>query len=398
VLTPSLALRTVTTEDLQHRLDTRTKPQGSLGKLETLAIRIGLALQSEQPRFTQPRIMVFAGDHGIAPAGVSAFPQDVTAQMVMNYLSGGAAINVLARQLGLALAVIDAGVASRLQPAPGLLDRSIGRGTRNYLQEPAMTVQQRDAAIATGRELAAAAIADGSNALLVGEMGIGNTASAAMLVHRVTGWPLEDCVGRGTGLDDAGLSRKLHLLHAASARCPGKLSPLEALAEFGGFELAMIVGAIVEATRHRCLVVIDGFAVSVAALIASGVMDGSAARADASIARVNASTAWEAASTVPVSASTACAGGRPTRDAPAAETAHAARSGDALSHCVFSHCSAEKAHRALLRHLDVQPLLDLELRLGEASGAALAWPLIDSSARLLSDMASFESAGVSDRT
>jgi nicotinate-nucleotide--dimethylbenzimidazole phosphoribosyltransferase len=315
-----------------------------LGRLETLAIHIGLALQSDIPRFVQPRIMVFAADHGIAPAGVSAFPQEVTAQMVMNYLSGGAAINVLARQLGLALAVIDAGVASPLTPTPGLIVRTLGRGTRNYLNEPAMTPELRDRAIATGRELAAAAIEDGSNALLLGEMGIGNTASAAMLLHRIEAWPLEDCVGRGTGLDDSGLSRKHLLLQTASARCPQKLSPLDALAEYGGFELAMLVGAILEAARHRCLVVIDGFAVSVAALIASYV------------------------------------------DA------------NALSHCVFSHCSAEKAHRALLRRLNVQPLLDLELRLGEASGAALAWPLIDSSARLLSDMASFESAGVSDRS
>jgi nicotinate-nucleotide--dimethylbenzimidazole phosphoribosyltransferase len=361
VLTPSLAPRAVTTADLQHRLDTRTKPQGSLGRLETLAIRIGLTLQSERPRFTQPRIMVFAGDHGIAPAGVSAFPQEVTAQMVLNYLSGGAAINVLARQLGLALAVIDAGVASPIPPTPGLIDRSLGRGTRNYLHEPAMTWEQRDAAVATGRELAASAIADGSNALLLGEMGIGNTASASMLLHRMTGWPLGDCVGRGTGLDDAGLAQKVQLLQTASARCPGTLSPLEALAEFGGFELAMIVGAVLEAAQHRCLVVLDGFAVSVAALVASLL------RADAN---------WNA-----------------NGDAGADATDRA----DALSHCVFSHCSAEKAHRALLRRLGVQPLLDLELRLGEASGAALAWPLIDSSARLLSDMASFESAGVSDR-
>jgi nicotinate-nucleotide--dimethylbenzimidazole phosphoribosyltransferase len=344
VLIPSLAPRVVTESDLQRRLDTRTKPQGSLGRLETLAIRIGLTLQSERPRFTQPRIMVFAGDHGIAPAGVSAFPQAVTAQMVMNYLSGGAAINVLARQLGLALAVIDAGVATPLEPTPGLIDRSLGRGTRNYLHEPAMTVEQRDAAVATGRELAASAIAEGSNALLLGEMGIGNTASASVLLHRVTEWPVGDCVGRGTGLDDSGLARKVVLLQTASARCPGPLSPLDALAEFGGFELAMIVGAVLEAAQHRCLVVLDGFAVTVAAFLASLIDE------------------------------------------------------KALSHCVFSHCSAEKAHRALLRRLVVQPLLDLELRLGEASGAALAWPLIDSSARLLADMASFESAGVSDRS
>jgi nicotinate-nucleotide--dimethylbenzimidazole phosphoribosyltransferase len=343
VPTPSLATRVITTADLQRRLDTRTKPQGSLGRLETLALRIGLTLQSEQPRFVKPHIMVFAADHGIATAGVSAFPQEVTAQMVLNYLSGGAAINVLARQLALSLAVIDAGVASPLKSAPGLIERSQGRGTRNYLQEAAMTSAQRDAAISCGRELAAAAIADGSNALLLGEMGIGNTASAAMLLHRLTGWSLEECVGRGTGLDQAGLTRKIHLLQTASARRGEKLSPLEALNEFGGFELAMLVGVILEAARHRCLVVVDGFAVSVTALVASLLHE------------------------------------------------------DALSHCVFSHCSAEKAHRALLRRLEVEPLLDLEMRLGEASGAALAWPLIDASARLLSDMASFESAGVSDR-
>lgn len=382
MLTSSFAPRAITTADLQHRLDTRTKPQGSLGRLETLAIRIGLTLQSERPRFTQPRIMVFAGDHGIAPAGVSAFPQEVTAQMVLNYLSGGAAINVLARQLGLALAVIDAGVASPLAPTPGLIDRNLGRGTRNYLHEAAMTPEQRDIAIATGRDLAASAIADGSNALLLGEMGIGNTASAAMLLHRITGWSVGDCVGRGTGLDDAGLAHKVMLLQTASARCPGVLSPLEALGEFGGFELAMIVGAVLEAARHRCLVVIDGFAVSVAALVAS-VLDANAhagvsAGADA---RAGANDAPGAAANT-------------SADVDDSVTPRA----DALSHCVFSHCSAEKAHRALLRRFGVQPLLDLELRLGEASGAALAWPLIDSSARLLSDMASFESAGVSDRS
>jgi nicotinate-nucleotide--dimethylbenzimidazole phosphoribosyltransferase len=344
MLPRTLAEHAITAAGIQKRLDTRTKPPGSLGQLETLAIQIGLALHSERPRFTQPRIMVFAGDHGIAPAGVSAFPQEVTAQMVVNYLIGGAAINVLARQLGLALAVVDAGVATPIAATPGLIDCSIARGTRNYLHEPAMTTAQRDEAIGTGRRLAAAAIADGSNALLLGEMGIGNTASAAMLLHRVTDWPLAECVGRGTGLDDAGLNRKLTLLQAASSRCPNKLQPLEALAEFGGFELAMLVGAIVEVAQHRCLAVVDGFAVSVAAMIAASIE-------------------------------------------PAAP-----------SRCVFSHCSAEKAHRALLARLGVTPLLDLQMRLGEASGAALAWPLIDASARLLSDMASFESAGVSDRT
>jgi nicotinate-nucleotide--dimethylbenzimidazole phosphoribosyltransferase len=340
---PLTANLPVTVESLQRRLDTRTKPQGSLGQLESLAIRIGIALQSERPRFTQPRIIVFAADHGIAAEGVSAYPREVTAQMVANYLAGGAAINVLARQHGLALAVVDAGVAAPIEPMPGLSSIRIGNGTRNSLHEAAMTAEQRDAAIAAGRRLAADAVAEGSNALLLGEMGIGNTAAAALLLHRIIGWPLAQCVGRGTGLDDAGLAHKLRVLEAASARMPTPLSSLDMLQQFGGFELAMLTGAILECAQHRCLAVIDGFAVSVAALIANAL--------DAKV----------------------------------------------VSHCVFSHCSAEKAHRALLQHLHVEPLLDLQMRLGEATGAALAWPLIEASARLMSDMASFESAGVSDR-
>lgn len=341
MLTPDPAsIQLVTTELLQQRWDSRTKPQGSLGRLEALAIRVGLILQSAQPRFTHPAIMVFAGDHGIAREGVSAFPQAVTAQMVANYLAGGAAINVLARQYGLALSVVNAGVASRVPAVPGLIDCSLGLGTRSALHEPAMTADECAAAIATGRRLAATAIAAGTNALLLGEMGIGNTASASLLLHRATGWPLDRCTGRGTGLDDAGLQRKLRVLEAASARVADALEPSGILREFGGFELAMLVGAILECAERRCVAVIDGFTVSVCALIA--------AQLD------------------------------PT----------------ALEHCIFSHCSAEQAHRAVLKFLGHEPLLDLEMRLGEATGAALAWPLIDASARLLSDMASFESAGV----
>jgi nicotinate-nucleotide--dimethylbenzimidazole phosphoribosyltransferase len=320
----------ITTEALQRRLDTRTKPQGSLGALEALALQLGLVLQTETPVLRSPHVLVFAGDHGIATDGVSAFPQSVTAQMLQNFRGGGAAINVLARQHNLALTVVDAGVA----PA----------GTRNFRLEPAMTAEQCVAAIETGRRYAAEAISGGSNALLLGEMGIGNTACAAMLLHRRTGWPLAECVGRGTGLDDAALERKRRALEQASARCPRSLTPVETLTEFGGFELAMLVGAIVETARHRCIAVIDGFAVGVAALLASE-MD----------ARVR-------------------------------------------ERCVFSHCSAENGHRKLLAHLEARPLLDLQLRLGEGSGAALAWPLITSAARLMTEMASFESAGVADRT
>jgi len=306
-------------------------------------MRIGLALDTETPRFHAPQMFVFAGDHGIATDGVSAFPQAVTAQMLLNYLSGGAAINVLARQHGITLRVVDAGVATDVGHHSGLIARAVARSTRNFRVEPAMTSEQCAAAIDTGKSLAHEALRGGSNALLFGEMGIGNTACAAMLLHRRTGWSLEECVGRGTGLDDAGLARKRERLAGASARCPNELAPLETITEFGGFELAMITGALLATAEQQCVAVIDGFAVSVAALLAIELDPRVRAR------------------------------------------------------CMFSHCSAEHAHRKLLAHLDVKPLLDLGMRLGEGTGAAMAWPLIDSAARLMTEMASFESAGVSDR-
>jgi nicotinate-nucleotide--dimethylbenzimidazole phosphoribosyltransferase len=328
---------------LQRRLDTRTKPQGSLGVLETLAMHIGLALDTETPVLHAPQLFVFAGDHGIATDGVSAFPQAVTAQMLQNYLQGGAAINVLSRQHGIALRVVDAGVANDVGERPALIARAIARGTRNFRIEAAMTPEQCAQALDTGKVLAQEVLQQGSNALLFGEMGIGNTACAAMLLHRRTGWPLEECVGRGTGLDDMGLVRKRERLAEASARCPGKLTPIETITEFGGFELAMITGALLAAADQKCIAVIDGFAVSVAALLAIEIDP-----------RVR-------------------------------------------SRCIFSHCSAEYAHRKLLAHLDVRPLLDLGMRLGEGTGAAMAWPLVDAAARLMTEMASFESAGVAGR-
>jgi nicotinate-nucleotide--dimethylbenzimidazole phosphoribosyltransferase len=333
----------ITNDSLQRRLDSRTKPPGSLGALETLAVRIGLALDTETPRFNAPQMFVFAGDHGIASDGVSAFPQAVTAQMLLNYLQGGAAINVLAKQHEFSLRVVDAGVASDIGTHPRLIARPIARSTRNFRVEPAMTPQQRDRALVIGKTLAEEALTRGSNALLFGEMGIGNTACASMLLHRRTGWSLEDCVGRGTGLDDVGMARKRERLAQASARCPKQLTVLETITEFGGFELAMITGALLATVEQKCVAVIDGFAVTVAAWLAIEIDP-----------RVR-------------------------------------------SRCIFSHCSAEHAHRKLLAHLDVRPLLDLGMRLGEGTGAAMAWPLIDAAARLMTEMASFESAGVANR-
>ena len=289
--------------------------------------------------------MVFAADHGIAGQGVSAYPSDVTWQMVENFLAGGAAVSVLARQHGLALTVVDAGVRHDLAPRAGLQLRKVAAGTQDCSQGPAMTASQCRLALDAGREVVRSLP---GNALLVGEMGIGNTSSASLLLCRLAGLPLARCVGRGTGLDDAGLARKLVILQRALEANPHDGSceqpdPLRALAAFGGFEIAMMTGAMLQAAHERRLIVVDGFIAGAAALVAHAL-------------------------------------------APSV-----------LERCVFAHRSGEAAHGSLLDHLGVEPLMDLRMRLGEGSGAAVAWPLIVSAVKLLAEMASFESAGVSEK-
>jgi nicotinate-nucleotide--dimethylbenzimidazole phosphoribosyltransferase len=325
---------------LQHRLDHKTKPQGALGQLEALALQIGLVQQTEQPVLRAPQVLVFAADHGLAAQGVSAYPSDVTWQMVENFTAGGAAVSVLARQHRLALTVIDAGVRHDFAPRPGLLDCKIGHGTADASQADAMTAAQCAAAIRSGRDVVHALP---GNVVLLGEMGIGNTSSAALLLARLSGADIAACVGRGTGLDDAGLAHKRVVLRTVLQRHPGAQAPLEALAAFGGFEIAMMAGAALQAASERRLVVVDGFIAGAAILVAAML-------------------------------------------AP-----------DVLGYCVFAHRSNEAGHRLMLDHLGVQAVLDLGLRLGEASGAVLAWPLIASAALLLNEMASFDSAGVSTR-
>ena len=257
---------------LQQKIDQKTKPLGALGQLEAVAMKIGLIQQSLAPQLTQPHMLVFAGDHGAAKAGISAYPQDVTWQMVENFLAGGAAINVFARQNGLNLTVIDAGVAHDFGPRPGLIDAKVASGTANCIEQPAMTPEQCTEAIARGAGLVRNLAANGCNVVGFGEMGIGNTASAALLTHCLTGTPLAECVGRGTGLDDAGLARKQALLAKALARyrgAGGADDPLNVLAEFGGYEIAMMVGAMLAAAEARMLLLIDGFIVGSAVLTAA---------------------------------------------------------------------------------------------------------------------------------
>ena len=337
---------TATVPGLQARIDGKTKPPGSLGQLERLALQVGHVQQSLTPSLDRPRLLVFAGDHGAARAGVSAYPQEVTWQMVENFLSGGAAINVFARLNGLELQVIDAGVAHDFGARQGLVDAKIAFGTRSYLEQAAMSSAERDAALVRGAAIVHALAEQGCRVIGFGEMGIGNTAAASLLTHCLTGTPLVDCVGRGTGLDDAGLARKQALLAQAARRAA--LAPdadaLSVLAEFGGFEIAMMSGAMLAAAERGLLLLIDGFIVTSALLVAA-------------------------------------------RLAPAI-----------CDYCVFCHRSAEPGHLAQLRALNAEPLLDLGLRLGEGTGAALAWPLVRAAAAFLNEMASFESAGVSSQS
>ncbi len=333
---------------LQHKLDQKTKPLGSLGVLETLARRLGEILGTDSPQLVQPQLLVFAADHGLVRRGISAYPSDVTWQMVENFLAGGAAASVLARQHAIALNVVDCGVAhafhSRPTPAPGLprlLSFRIADGTADMSQGPAMSDAQCRQAIGNGRE---ALRSLPGNAVLLGEMGIGNTSAAALLLARLAALDIAHCTGAGTGLDAAGIARKtavlaevLHL-HADAHR------PLDVLARMGGFEIATMVGALLQAALERRVIVVDGFITGAAVLVAHALQP------------------------------------------------------QVLQRCVFAHRSDERGHDLMLRHLGVAPLVDLGLRLGEGSGAALVWPLLQSACRLLSEMASFDSAGVSERT
>jgi nicotinate-nucleotide--dimethylbenzimidazole phosphoribosyltransferase len=328
---------------LQARIDSKTKPLGALGRLEALALQLGRIQNALNPRLSRPAILVFAADHGIVEEGVSAFPQEVTYQMVLNFLAGGAAINVFARQNGFALRVVDAGVKGAFAPHPRLIDAKVAPGTANFLHAPAMTEAQCLAALERGRQLARAETEAGSNVLGFGEMGIGNTTSAAALMSVLCGLPVEQCTGRGTGLNEAGLTRKQTVISQAlqrhALRCD---DPLAALAAVGGLEIAMMAGAMLGAAEQRALLLIDGFIVTSALLVA--------ARLQPAI----------------------------------------------LDYCVFAHQSDESGHARLLQQLGARPLLDLGMRLGEGTGAALVFPILMAAANFLNEMASFESAGVSE--
>lgn len=326
------------TARLQHKLDNKTKPLGSLGRLEALALQLGQIQRTDSPQLQQPQMLVCAADHGLAARGVSAYPSDVTWQMVENFLAGGAAVSVLARQHGVQLTVADCGVRHDFAPRAGLVSCKIAPGTADASAQAAMSQAQCEQAIQNGMQLVAKMP---GNALLLGEMGIGNTSAASLLLARLGGLDIDQCTGAGTGLDAAAIERKTQILREVLHTHADATEPLQALAALGGFEIATLVGAVLQAAHENRVIVVDGFIVGSAVLVAS-------------------------------------------RLAPFV-----------LQRCVFAHRSGERGHSLMLQTLQAQPLLDLGLRLGEGSGAMLAWPLLESACRIMAEMASFESAGVS---
>lgn len=324
----------------QRHLDSLTKPPGSLGRLEEIARRLAV-LRGGAPTVAHPVIFTFAADHGVVAEGVSAYPQSVTGQMVDNFLRGGAAVNVLARQAGARVVVADFGVATSPAPAAGLVDCRIAPGTANIALGPAMTRAQAHAAVEAGARLAEEAIAQGADLLATGEMGIGNTTAASAITAAVTGAAAEEVTGRGTGIDDATWRRKVGAVRRALAvNRPDASDGVDVLAKVGGFEIAGLVGVMLAGAAYRRPVAVDGFVATAAALIAATVAPATGASLFA------------------------------------------------------SHRSAEPGHAVALAHLGLVPYLDLGLRLGEGTGAALFVHLARAAALVYAEMATFASAGV----
>lgn len=327
---------------LEDKIDKKTKPIGSLGVLEKIAKQIGTVFQTLEPKISNPNIVVFAADHGIAQHGVSAYPQDVTRQMLTNFLDGGAAINVFCKQNKIALSVVDAGVNYDFPSNTTLISAKIDKGTHSFLSGPAMSKAQMELCLSKGSEIVAAIAKQGSNCIGFGEMGIGNTATASVLMSVICNFSIEDCVGRGTGVDDEKLQFKIDILRKAIENYHGPKDLDSYLTYFGGFEILQMAGGMLEAYRQNMIFLVDGFICSVAFLIAF-------------------------------------------KKNPAI-----------IDNAIFSHQSAEKAHKKLLDYLGVSAVLQLDLRLGEGTGCALVFPIIESAVVFLNEMASFESAGVSE--
>ena len=328
-------------QTIKRKIDSKTKPLGSLGQLETIAEQLCLIQNTTEPKLLNPTIVVFAADHGIARQGVSAYPQEVTYQMVMNFLNGGAAINSFCKANDIELKIVDAGVNFKFDDTPGLIRKKVGSGTQNCLVQQAITSMQYDEALKTGAQIVDEIHNENTNIVGFGEMGIGNTSSASLIMSYVCNLPIDICVGRGTGLDNAGLAAKIKTLQAVRQH-HGELSSIpDIIQAVGGFEIAMMMGAMMRAAELRMAILVDGF-ISSAAFLATHAM-------------------------------------------------HL----EIMDYAIFSHCSDESGHKIMLDQIKANPILNLKLRLGEGTGCALAYPIIKSAISFLHDMASFDSAGVS---
>lgn len=330
-------------QKLQYKIDHKTKPEGALGLLEKLALQIGLAFKMETPKIKNPHIVVFAADHGIANHGVSAYPQEVTRQMITNFLEGGAAINVFCKQSNIALEIVDAGVNYDFPTNINLINKKVAKGTQSFLQTAAMSYTEMELCFQNGATVVNEIHQKGSNCIGFGEMGIGNTSTASVLMTVLTSFSIEECVGKGTGVTNEKLENKINILSKAIQNYTGSNELEELIAHFGGFEILQMAGGMLQAYQNNMLILVDGFISSVAFLIAY-------------------------------------------KKKPAIK-----------ANTIFCHCSEEKAHKTLLDYLEVEPVLHLNMRLGEGSGCAVAFPIIQSAIVFLNEMASFESSGVSNK-
>jgi nicotinate-nucleotide--dimethylbenzimidazole phosphoribosyltransferase len=333
----------VLAQQLQHKIDNKTKPLGALGLLEKIALQIGTVQNTLSPSLQNPHIVVFAADHGIADAGVSAYPKAVTHQMVLNFIKGGAAINVFAKQHNIQLQIVDAGVDFNFENSNNLINAKVANGTANFIHSKAITAEQLLLCQQQANNIVDNIAAKNCNIIGFGEMGIGNTSAASMIMHYITKLPLESCIGKGTGVDDKQYQQKVTCLQNAKAFHGELNDAMEILQTVGGFEIAQICFAMLQAAKHNMIILVDGFIATAAYLIAHAINN------------------------------------------------------NIQQHALFCHCSNEAGHKAMLKHLNATPILQLDMRLGEGTGCAVAYPIIESAVAFLNNMASFEAAGVSNK-
>lgn len=331
-------------QELQSKIDYKTKPLGALGFLESIAFKIGEIQQNLQPKLKNPTIITFAADHGLAQEGVSAYPPEVTHQMVLNFLSGGAAINVFCKQNGIEHKIVDAGVNFDFESHPQLIIAKPRNSSRNMLKEKAMNKEEFDFSIENGAKIVQEITKNDSNIIGFGEMGIGNTSAASLLLSKIFDLSIEETTGKGTGVENEQLTHKINILKQVIEKHKDVTDPMDIAQTFGGLEIAQMIGAMLEAYKQNMIIMIDGFIATSALAVAY---------------KINPQI---------------------------------------LDNCLFCHCSDEKAHRGILKKLNQRPILDLNMRLGEGSGVAIAYPIIQSAVVFLNEMSSFEQANVSNKS